>query len=221
MRGLNDLRRRWKRAAKVRLFARVWPASSDEASAAQSVAFLGEMCRERSVALVGNAQSLLSSTCGVEIDSHDVVVRMNHGFVQSTVAAQGARTDIVALAAAVPALRLARRARNARLLWCSPEVKELSYGHLALSRRRLAFAPRSVGERLSLQLGGARPSTGLLMVALLLDAEPARLRLFGFDWKRTRTFYRDKLTLNGHDWDGERRLILGLAESSAGRLTLS
>lgn len=220
MRGVNDLRRRWKRAAKVRLFARVWPASADEAAAARSVAFLREMCRGRSVALVGNAQSLLSLNHGAEIDSHDVVVRMNRGFVRSA-AAQGARTDIVAFAADVPALRLALRARDARLLWCSPEVKELSYGHLALNRRRLAFAPRSVGEQLSMQLGGARPSTGLLMVALLLDAEPARLRLFGFDWKRTRTLYRDRITLNGHDWDGERRLIRGLAESSAGRMSVS
>lgn len=196
------------------------PASASDEAADRSLAFLSEMCGGRSVALIGNAQSLLSSDYGPEIDSHDVVVRINRGFVQST-AAQGGRTDVVALAADVSALSLARRAPGARLIWCSPELKEFTYDHLLLSRRRLAFAPRSVGERLSAQLGGARPSTGLLMVALLLDAGPARLRLFGFDWKRTRTFYRDRLTLNGHDWAGERELIRRLADDSAGRMILS
>lgn len=50
----------------------------------------------QSVAVVGNAKSLLAADLGPQIDAHDVIIRLNKGFVQVP-AAQGQRTDMVGL----------------------------------------------------------------------------------------------------------------------------
>jgi hypothetical protein len=36
---------------------------------------------------------------------------------------------------------------------------------------------------------------------------PSRISLFGFDWKRTKTFYHESARPSWHDWDAERRLV--------------
>jgi hypothetical protein len=46
----------------------------------------------KSIAVVGNAQSLFDAEFGTEIDAHDIVIRLNKGFVKSPLA-QGHRTD--------------------------------------------------------------------------------------------------------------------------------
>ena len=40
---------------------------------------LQNFCKDKSIALVGNSSSILQKGYGKEIDSHDIVVRMNHG----------------------------------------------------------------------------------------------------------------------------------------------
>ena len=206
------------RRLRVRAIEALMPASRDEAAAERSVGFLDALCRGRTVALVGNAESLFASGSGAEIDGCDVVVRMNRGFVVDATR-QGARTDVVAFAAQVSRRALAKGFGAPRLIWSSPQLHRLSAGFL-LAPKTLAFAPRSVWHAARSALGGVDPSTGCVAVHLLLRAEPSRLTLFGFDWKQTKTFYRDRRTLNSHDWDAERRLLADMAARDKGRVVI-
>ncbi len=51
----------------------------------------------KSVAVVGNASSLFGKNQGAEIDAHDVVIRLNRGFIVDRTQ-QGSRTDIIGTA---------------------------------------------------------------------------------------------------------------------------
>ena len=50
----------------------------------------------KSIAIVGNASSLLDHSFGQEIDSYDVIIRLNKGFIRNP-ESQGTRTDILGL----------------------------------------------------------------------------------------------------------------------------
>ncbi len=47
----------------------------------------------RTVAVIGNAESIFSHAFGEEIDRHDIIIRMNRGVIKSP-ESQGSRTDL-------------------------------------------------------------------------------------------------------------------------------
>ncbi|WP_407947399.1 glycosyltransferase family 29 protein [Paracoccus xiamenensis] len=131
----------------------------------------------KTVALVGNARALTNSRHGQDIDAHDVVVRVNLApmpYVES----HGARTDWLGLAVRLPG-RDRARIEPGRILWMSHKRKRLDY----LSARSKGFYlhPLDDYEALKDQLG-AQPTTGAMLIELLLRSDLARLDLYGFDF---------------------------------------
>lgn len=64
-----------------------------------SIKELKEYCRYKSIILVGNGKEVTDCSNGDLIDSYDLVVRMNHGYVrQGYEKNMGIKTDIWALA---------------------------------------------------------------------------------------------------------------------------
>lgn len=155
--------------------------------------------RGKSVALVGNARALAETTQGAAIDAADLVIRINRAPMPSA-ASHGSRTDWLALA-----VRLDDRDRNriapTRILWMSPKRKRLD-GQTATSPG-FYLHPQADYQALRQRLE-APPTTGAMMIALLLRSELARLDLFGFDFFAS-------LSLSGrrtadqvpHDFKGE------------------
>lgn len=129
----------------------------------------------KTVALVGNARALTAG--GAQIDAADLVIRINRAPMPSA-QSHGTRTDLLALATALPLADLIRL-RPGRLLWMSPKRKRLSWA----TARSPGFYLHPLEDiaRLAAALG-APPTTGLMMIDLLSRSQAARIDLWGFDF---------------------------------------
>lgn len=173
----------------------------DDARQEARLAPLREALSGRSVAVVGNAASLLESAHGAAIDAHDVVVRFNRGFVRNP-ASQGRRTSIHCLATQIAPDLIMQAWPDAELLFLSP----LRFYLPPALRERSAVLPVARWSRL-LETLGARPSAGLLALDLFRETALSRMTLYGFDWKESRTFYHEERRPGWHDWRRERDLV--------------
>ncbi|MDQ2090470.1 glycosyltransferase family 29 protein [Marimonas arenosa] len=171
---------------------------------------------ERSVAVVGNARSLLDTEFGARIDAEGVVVRLNKGFVRAP-AAQGRRTDIVSLSPEVTAEEIDSQFAPDLICLLTPKLR-----HLHLTRRdqlrRVLFYPFSAWTR-DRRLIGRRPSSGFMMISWLLRLGfEGRITLYGFDFGATETYYNPAGYQTPHDFAAEGRLIQKW--EAEGRLTI-
>ncbi|WP_207100522.1 glycosyltransferase family 29 protein [Paracoccus shandongensis] len=129
------------------------------------------------VALIGNARSLAEGRQGAAIDAADLVIRINRAPMPAP-ESHGTRTDWLALAVRLPDADRARL-QPGRILWMSPKRKRLDW--------RTATSPgfylhplgdyRALKDRLA-----APPTTGAMMIALLLRSRLTGLTLHGFDF---------------------------------------
>lgn len=186
------------------------------AGLADASAVIGPLVRGKSVALVGNAASLLAAPpqripdrrdqrdelrpTRSPVDEHDVVVRINRGaHVAAKVGTIGARTDALFVSGARMAVGL--HADRGRLATPPEHTVFMSGKRLTLPpalTRAMTFYPLAWLDELADQLG-AIPSTGAigidLVARLLGDGE---LHLYGFDFWRTGTTYNDRLKVGPH-----------------------
>jgi len=176
---------------------------------------------ESSIALVGSAQSLLDTAYGAEIDSHDLVIRINQGaFADLHAESTGLRTDYVFLTltggtawAKWSFLRRARQAATRGVVLMS--AKGRSVGPIDLARFFLHYPARwqdDLLERL-----GHRPSTGAMAVDFLAQtlSHIHRLDLYGFDFFQTPDIAHGRNNVVTHNPDAEREFILGTISPGA------
>ncbi|MDP2061501.1 MAG: glycosyltransferase family 29 protein [Phaeovulum sp.] len=154
-------------------------------------AALLEDLRGRTVALVGNARALATTTHGAAIDAADIVIRINRAPMPAP-ASHGSRTDWLALATGLPAADRDRLA-GAHKLWMSPKRKRLSHA-VALSPG-FYLHPLPDYARLAAEID-APPTTGLMLIELLARSRMKSLSLFGFDFFAS-------LSLSGHRSAGQ------------------
>lgn len=133
--------------------------------------------RGKTVALVGNARALANSDKGAEIEAHDIVIRINLAPMPAP-ESHGTRTDWLALATRLGAADRAR-IKPGRILWMSHKRKRLDR-QSAISPG-FYLHPLDDYTRLKDQLG-APPTTGAMLIGLLLRSDLARLDLYGFDF---------------------------------------
>ena len=167
------------------------------------------------VALIGNARALAGSRQGAAIDAADLVIRINRAPTPSA-ESHGSRTDWLALAVRLPD---ADRARldPARMLWMSPKRKRLDW--------RIATSPgfylhpladyRALKDRLA-----APPTTGAMLIELLLRSRLARLNLHGFDFFASQSLSGSRSAAQvPHDFGSESAWVADLARRDP-RLTV-
>ena len=131
----------------------------------------------KSVALIGNARALSQSSHGADIDAADVVIRINRAPMPDA-RSHGTRTDWLALAVRLSDEDLDKIAPK-RILWMSPKRKRLRYRIAQGSGFYLHPLPdyEALKDRLA-----APPTTGAMMIALLLRSDLSTLTLYGFDF---------------------------------------
>lgn len=159
-----------------------------------------------SVVLVGNARSLTRSHSGAEIDSADIVVRINRAPMPAA-SSHGSRTDVLCLATSIDADSL-NRLDPKLVLWMSHKRKRLPWA--VAGNIGFVLPPRDAFMRLKATLG-APPTTGLMMLDLLTRSAASKITLFGFDFFAS-------LSLSGgrtaaqvpHDFLGERAFVEAL-----------
>jgi len=210
--GIKRAVRRWR-------FGDLPERLSDEAYGLASLEALRPLLDGRSVALVGNAGSLLQTSHGAAIETLDTVVRFNRGFVR-TPEAQGRRTDIVAIACKMPFGEV-REFGSPQILWLAAGPGLMSSSFLARAGS-MAINPPSQWAAAGALLADRRPSSGLLVLQLLrTHFRPASVSLFGFDWKRSPTYYEDpndpRQGRGGgpHGWDREEQVVRGWSEDGS------
>lgn len=172
--------------------------------------------RGKSVALVGNARALAESSHGAAIDAADLVIRINRAPMPHAVS-HGTRTDWLALATALGAEDRARIAAG-RYLWMSHKRKRLDY---ATARSPGFYLHPLTDYRALSQTLGAPPTTGIMLIDLLMRSDLRGLTLYGFDFMAS-------LSLSGrrtagdvpHDFAAEAALVTALIEADS-RLTLT
>ncbi|CTQ31280.1 hypothetical protein [Jannaschia rubra] len=168
----------------------------------------------RPVSLVGNAASLLASGHGSRIDA-GCVVRLNSG-IPVRPAAQGRRIDVHCFSTRPSLERNLRLApwrirfkrgylRGAYSVWMSEADRSEA------ADPDQAFYPRHLREDLAAALG-ARPSVGVATFHMLSTLTDAGIRIFGFDFKASGTYYRTKDNKGAHDWAAERDFVLEAVE---------
>lgn len=162
-----------------------------------------ELIKSKSVAIVGNAQSLFTRQIGDEIDSHDVVCRINRGIKIEDPACQGHRTDIWAYG-------------DFSLV---KHITESCQVRLHLSQFRTGIFHSSLTtnwveldeiDLLKSRLAWDLPSSGLILIHHILLNEPSRVTLCGFDWKSTPTWTdsdEEKKVISVHNWKLEKDLV--------------
>ena len=157
----------------------------------------------KSVALVGNARSLSKSEFGEQIDDADVVIRINSAPIPDP-RSHGSRTDWIAMSTPTRRALIAERAPS-RLLWMTRKRKRLPYW---LARdSRFFLNPVAAVEKLRQDMGSA-PTTGAMVIDLLLRSEAASIDLYGFD-------FFSSLSLSGrrtaeqvpHDFSAEQKWV--------------
>ena len=169
----------------------------------------------RHVALIGNARSLAETRHGAAIDAADLVVRINRA-PMPTAASHGTRTDWLALATRLPDADRTRLNPD-RILWMSPKRKRLDWR--TASGAGFYLHPLADYQTLRDRLS-APPTTGAMMIDLLLRGPLASLTLYGFDFFAS-------LSLSGrrsaadvpHDFSEEAAWVQDLLHSDS-RLTL-
>ena len=170
----------------------------------------------KSVALVGNARSLADGAEGAAIDAAEIVVRINRAPMPAA-RSHGTRTDWLALATSLSAADLARIGPDL-VLWMSPKRKRLPWGVASRAGRfYLHPIPRiaALADRL-----GAPPTTGLMMIDLLMRSDLTRLTLHGFDFFASLSLSgRRRAEQVPHDFAAERAFVEDLAARD-GRLSL-
>lgn len=172
------------------------------------------------IALVGSASSLLNSSFGTDIDSHDWVIRINQGaFAAHHPESTGVRTDFLFLtltggsvSAKLSFLRRGMAATKKSVVIMSPKQRTIL--GIDTSWFFPSYPPQwhsELHEKL-----GARPSTGAMAVDFLQrTAEtPDSVDLYGFDFFVTPDIAHGRNRVVAHDPGVEEAYIRGVIDPS-------
>lgn len=165
----------------------------------------------KSVAIVGNAQSLSSKGLGAEIDAHDVVIRFNGGPIPHT-HSHGKRTDW--MATGIPFTASTARTRGVKtVLWLSPNRKNLAQWMVRRKDTEFYLHPAAEHERLAQAIGSQRPSSGAVMIDLVMSNPNVRkVTLYGFDFFASQSFSGSHTAATApHDFAKEKAFVTDLA----------
>jgi hypothetical protein len=132
-------------------------------------------------------------------------------------AAQGAKVDIHCFSTRPTLDRNLKKARRGWLpwrkfdyfrdalgIWMNPQFRDQASPHQL-------FYPIDRWERLA-DILQAPPSVGIMTMDMIAWINRNAVSVFGFDFKRSDTFYRRKDNKGKHDWSAERNHALALIE---------
>jgi hypothetical protein len=170
---------------------------------------LKELVLGKTVAIVGNAQSLSDSSYGSAIDEHDLVIRINRSPILAP-SISGRRTSIIASSMWVSSGLF--DGRNCQLfMWMTPKRK--AFPLWLLNPKRQVFVFSSTSYRRLGRLVGSRPSTGLMTIEALLESQPAVVTLFGFDGFASKSLSGNRGAESvGHDFEKELQHLMMLSD---------
>lgn len=163
---------------------------------------LSKFFNNKTISVVWNANSLLESNYGTLIDSADIVCRFNLGPKLIAPQSHGTRTDWCiynnySWASSANAFDI-----TANCKWL-----EINYDfELVLDMEIDAY---TLPQESRIKFGNDHPSIGITFLHYLTTCNPKQVNIFGFDWKRTHTWYnrsrkwKKERIRSGHNWQKE------------------
>jgi hypothetical protein len=167
--------------------------------------------KNKKVVIVGNSLSLFEKKFGEDIDSYQIVCRINRGIVIKNSLSQGTKTDVWAYS--IPrivedlfstvtcenTIHLANKHRSIK-------VEGYKLKQFQSDTRTKYYYPVEWWNMLVSNLGFDKPSSGLMLLDLISRSEPKSITLYGFDWKESPTWYFQEATTE-HNWHLEKSYI--------------
>jgi len=172
----------------------------------------------KDVAIVGGAGGLFNSNLGNKIDAHQIVIRINRGILIKDEKHQGTKTDYWAYP-------------NPSKIWDIYGKFKYKTIHLDKLRRDYYnyekwkgietdyYIPIEIIDELydaKIKYGKSnsknitdKPSSGLNLLYYLTKCNTEKITLYGFDWKKTGTWYDHKANRRNldHNWNAEEKFI--------------
>ena len=156
---------------------------------------LEELFQNKSISVVGSAESLFGEKYGPEIDKSDLVCRFNRGGLILNPEAQGEKQSVLFF-----------NGLNNTLVSGYDTTIQTSHRHKKHNSADYIL-PLSNKEELSKRIGVDRPSSGLMVLYFLYNLN-CSVNIFGFDFKETKSFYHTKYNFNEvHDYEKEKIFV--------------
>jgi hypothetical protein len=140
----------------------------------------------KTVAVIGNSESLFQQNYGNKIDDHEIVCRINRGI--PIFPEQGKKFSCLFYT-------------NENLISDLIELipKDVYKINTNTIDDNLKFILK---QKLNLKTKKQKPSTGFLVISYIIGFHPVQVNIFGFDWKKTKTFYeKDYYNIDNINWD--------------------
>lgn len=174
--------------------------------------YIQDIFKDKTVSLVGNASSLYEKHQKDLIEKNNLVCRINRGY-ESTGNHSGDRTDILFYSKPDIHLDLSINQINPlAFVHLSPVDQDKQY-----NEKTYFFPENDWWEfRKSCKLDPNKwPSTGLVSIFFLLSKVKIKsIDIFGFDFKKSKTFYHTEQTRSKarHDWAFEETFLRDLTK---------
>ncbi len=143
----------------------------------------------KTVAIVGNATSLLGKKYGKQIDSHDIVIRFNRGYIINE-EAQGVKTTVWASSLYIDELELKQKFPGINhIIWLTPKLSLMKEYSLNVKKRMIIY-PFLEWFKLYKRMNNTRPTSGAMLIDFLVNnVNFSSIDIYGFDFFRTNSFY--------------------------------
>jgi len=167
----------------------------------QSLVEIRKFCKDKKICLLGNANSILNGK--KDIDSFDIVCRMNRGYPGGKEKFIGSRTDVLFLSTGLSGEKV-RGLFNPRFVVWMTACHRLAYPWVFKSAvQNPAEDWKALHNKLSIN-----PTTGIMALNFILKhIDFKSLDIYGFDFFKTKTWYNAKID-NGQKHSGEKEEIL-------------
>ena len=171
-----------------------------------------EFFNNKSIAIIGNAQSLFDQELGKEIDAHDIVIRMNSGLIKDP-KSQGNKTTIWASSFPLKEKEINEKFNPKYVFWITPKLSVKPVYSISL-HKKMFMLPFFIWESLYQKLDETRPTTGLSIIYFVLEyCNAKKVDLYGFDFFETKSFYLEKIrTDTPHDFLKEKNFVHSLVK---------
>lgn len=148
--------------------------------------------KDKTVAIVGNAESIFGKSNGDDIDSHEVIIRFNKGYIIKP-ESQGTKTDILIMACEVP---LDEKAKFKAKYYINRSSNTRNGDYTISNLTREDIKRETI----------AQPSSGYMAIKMCLTAGVKSIDLYGFDGI-TPTYYNPEGYITQHNYTKEQELI--------------
>ena len=154
------------------------------------------------ICLLGNARSILKTD--KDIDSYDVICRMNLGFPQGHEKKIGSRTDILFISTKINENKMLKNFNPKYIVWMVKSDKRAN----EYIKQKAIQNPFKDWDELRNKLT-LNPSTGLMSIYFLLKhINFKRLTIYGFESNyQSGTWYHNLKTQKWHNFEEEQKLI--------------